>query len=545
MIAIEPVLAATAVAGLFAVSAAIAVRRGAHPGVGPFVAFALLLSTAAAIGGGWLAGVDLPYPFLLASLWLFAIVAWVVLVFEYTGRGPALTARLLVAIVGFAAVAVLSLVLTVSLFEEIPAAFFAANAITQRLLIGALAYGGLLVGVSALQYRDLSTGGQLFLATTGTAVLLSGSVRGLGEEGLLDPAAELWASIAVLGGLGIVVLGIQVRYRPFTTDPSTGYLARETVLDWIDDAVLIGDRRDRLFDYNTAAEALFAIEEPDELGRPIGDLFGGDSPDLFEDVPPGSAGEASFETTAGRRRFEVYRHRIGDDRDTPIGRAYRLRDVTDRRTHEERLDVLNRIVRHNLRNDLDAIGAFAAELERTDAGSGDAAQLADRIRSIATELATLGEKVDRAETLLARDTLDRESIDVVACVRDVAESIDDRIELRADERVRIRTDERFLRAAVAELLDNALAHSDRDEPHVAVSIRRGAEDVHIEVADDGPGIPDRERETLLEGEETPLRHGSGIGLWMVHWTVRRMGGTIAFAENEPRGSVVTIAFPIA
>jgi len=38
----------------------------------------------------------------------------------------------------------------------------------------------------------------------------------------------------------------------------------------------------------------------------------------------------------------------------------------------------------------------------------------------------------------------------------------------------------------------------------------------------------------------PLYHGSGLGLWLINWIVKRSGGTLEFSENQPRGNVVTI-----
>ena len=66
--------------------------------------------------------------------------------------------------------------------------------------------------------------------------------------------------------------------------------------------------------------------------------------------------------------------------------------------------------------------------------------------------------------------------------------------------------------------------------------------MEVRVADDGPGIPAAEVNVLERGYETPLEHGSGLGLWIVNWIVTESGGGISFDENDPRGSVVTLRF---
>jgi signal transduction histidine kinase len=63
------------------------------------------------------------------------------------------------------------------------------------------------------------------------------------------------------------------------------------------------------------------------------------------------------------------------------------------------------------------------------------------------------------------------------------------------------------------------------------------------VADDGPGIPEMEIEVLESGEETPLAHSSGIGLWLVNWLTDHLNGQISFENREPRGSIVTVRLP--
>lgn len=63
------------------------------------------------------------------------------------------------------------------------------------------------------------------------------------------------------------------------------------------------------------------------------------------------------------------------------------------------------------------------------------------------------------------------------------------------------------------------------------------------MADNGPGIPSQEREVPLEGDEEPLKHGGGLGLWIVNWAVTRSDGSVEFDANDPRGSRVSLYLP--
>lgn len=105
------------------------------------------------------------------------------------------------------------------------------------------------------------------------------------------------------------------------------------------------------------------------------------------------------------------------------------------------------------------------------------------------------------------------------------------------------TDGRVLSRVLAELVENAAEHSDRAQPQIDLAVTSTDDRAEIAVADDGPGVPERERAVLVDGDETPLRHGSGIGLWLVNWGVTHLGGTVSFADSQPRGSVVSVSLP--
>ncbi|MFA9518253.1 ATP-binding protein [Halopenitus sp. H-Gu1] len=113
----------------------------------------------------------------------------------------------------------------------------------------------------------------------------------------------------------------------------------------------------------------------------------------------------------------------------------------------------------------------------------------------------------------------------------------DRLELETDPRIE---------EALEELLENAVEHNDTDRPMVRIAMRSAVDgSVLIDIADDGPGIPEIEREVLEEGFEAPLFHSQGLGLWIARTLVVRLGGTVRIVDNDndPRGSVVRLMLP--
>jgi signal transduction histidine kinase len=115
------------------------------------------------------------------------------------------------------------------------------------------------------------------------------------------------------------------------------------------------------------------------------------------------------------------------------------------------------------------------------------------------------------------------------------------VSVAVDDDPRIASHRTVLRRVLSELVENGLEHAEHDSPHVEIGVRRGPDgSVELAVADDGPGLPEREREIIAGETETQLKHGQGIGLWFVRWAVTQLGGELEFARNDPTGTVVTI-----
>jgi signal transduction histidine kinase len=211
--------------------------------------------------------------------------------------------------------------------------------------------------------------------------------------------------------------------------------------------------------------------------------------------------------------------------------------------------VLNRILRHDLRNDLNVIQGHA-ELVGTDSSAAE--ESAAVIEAKATRLVNLATKVREAEQTLGRTDRLVTDVDVVELVAErVTEARREQpfaeFDLDVPDGPAVVRSSDLLGIAVDNLLENAVVHATSLSPTVEVTVRRDEQEERVEVvvADNGPGIPRQEREVLIDGQETPLEHGSGIGLWLVNWIVSESMGTVSFGENDPTGSVVTLRLPFA
>jgi PAS domain S-box-containing protein len=245
------------------------------------------------------------------------------------------------------------------------------------------------------------------------------------------------------------------------------------------------------------------------------------------------------------------------------------RDVTSREERDQRLRVLNRVLRHNVRNALNVVLGRASRLEnRLDAaaavgGTASGSVQTDgepgehptsdieSIKTAAEDLLAVSEKARVVERVLRED--DAASAPLAELVATEAGRVrsdhpDATIEVVTN--VDAAVDARF-RLAVRELLTNAVEHNDAGTPHVTVTASDGSEAPvdseapdcsenpvgsdgrpFVRVTDNGPGIPSQEHRALEGVEEAPLQHGSGIGLWAVYWLSQQCGATIETDEDS-------------
>jgi two-component system, OmpR family, sensor kinase len=213
------------------------------------------------------------------------------------------------------------------------------------------------------------------------------------------------------------------------------------------------------------------------------------------------------------------------------------------------------VVAHELRNPIaPVVLGIEALIEETKSGTQlDRARLLRRLEMIDRQLGRLRSELDRlldfSRIRSGRLELQLEELDIAEVVSDVLREMRGQIdaagcELRMSlESQRGRWDRMRLMQVIRNLISNATKYA-AGAP-VEVRIHGTREGVELVVADQGPGIPEHERETVFRRFEraSKKRTGFGLGLWLVQHIVEAMGGRIVLDSTVGVGSVFRITLP--
>jgi len=98
---------------------------------------------------------------------------------------------------------------------------------------------------------------------------------------------------------------------------------------------------------------------------------------------------------------------------------------------------------------------------------------------------------------------------------------------------------------VTNLVENALLYSPKDKP-VEVSLAKNGNTIVLTVKDNGTGIPQEERAKIFQKfyRLGNASKGTGLGLYLVDYFVKKNKGSITVKENTPVGSIFEVDLPV-
>ena len=263
--------------------------------------------------------------------------------------------------------------------------------------------------------------------------------------------------------------------------------------------------------------------------------------------------EFPVETKRGRvvytdiRAVPIYEPSVPPEERTAadvVGAQIMSRDTTDRRQREGLISVMNRVLRHNVRNKLTVIRGYSSDLEgRLD---GENESKATKILDSAERLLDLTESARKIEKNREMSP-ELEPLDIVPILDRLVDELADEfpaVSVTADipETATVESLPR-IETGLWELLENAAVHGG-DPAEIEIEVTETDQQVAVTIRDYGPGIPEQERQVLATGKEEPLVHGQGLGLFLTYWLVGNLDGDIS-VDKRTKGTAVTVTLPAA
>lgn len=332
------------------------------------------------------------------------------------------------------------------------------------------------------------------------------------------------------------------------------------MLDNFPDGVLIADAAG-IVEYVNARTRRFARAVGDEMigmhlseALPFDDLHGNT---WFDTVRPYDGFELRTriaEQSWWSPRGSEYLITATLERERPAGRVLQvvlsIRSARVRNQRDRRRSDMIATVAHELRSPLTGIKGFTATLlSRWDQFTEEQRQFmlstvdadADRLSRLIAEL------LDAARIDAGRLTLRSEPIQLVGLADRVLASIfaasDARLEpVVIGEIPMVWGDEDRLTQVLTNLIENAIPHGNGLRE---LLVRRNRDGVAIEVADNGPGIPEELRQRVFSRFwRSGPGAGSGLGMFIVRGVLEQHGGNIEIASADGGGARIIVHVPV-
>lgn len=218
-------------------------------------------------------------------------------------------------------------------------------------------------------------------------------------------------------------------------------------------------------------------------------------------------------------------------------------DLTERRQYEKALQVIHRVLRHDLKNEMNLILGYLDTLEANL--PEESHQDVQKVTDMGERLLRRADKARSLERLLCEGfEQPNKTIRLDSVIETTVEQCRERF---SDAEISVASlpaceviANGLLERALESVIENAVVHND-SEPQVEITVEEHAATVEIRIADNGPGIPDEYKNQIFGREEKDdLRHGDGFSLYFVDCVIDLYRGSIEVTDNDQGGATFVI-----
>jgi len=123
------------------------------------------------------------------------------------------------------------------------------------------------------------------------------------------------------------------------------------------------------------------------------------------------------------------------------------------------------------------------------------------------------------------------------------------LDMILEKEIIVEVEKQGIQILLSNLFENAIKYSGEEDPVILVTFKEKDKHVVINIADNGIGIPDEEKNKVFNkfyrigSEETRTTKGTGLGLYIVEGIVKAHKGKIEILNNKPRGTIFKITLP--
>ncbi|MGD0886445.1 MAG: ATP-binding protein [Thermodesulfovibrionales bacterium] len=339
-------------------------------------------------------------------------------------------------------------------------------------------------------------------------------------------------------------------------------LSMETILENIQSGVISLDADGKSTTINRAACAILNVEPEDVIGKNYREILSGIKSDSLQELIRGitmkSLGSVEKEVWASikgkRTLLRVSIMGLRDATSHYLGILVVFDDLTDVIKAQRALawqEVARRIA-HEIKNPLTPIKLSTERmLKKWEQKDKDFGHVFERsTKTIIREVDSLRGLVDEFSRFGKMPEIIKSPTSIAGIIDEVVNLYRDYKDFAITVTIPAHTPlidmdgEQFKRVLI-NLFDNAIHAMDRNgNIFVTVRIDSAANKVGIDVADDGPGIREEDKERLFLPYFSTKDGGTGLGLAIASRIIAEHRGYLRVGDNEPRGTVFTIEIPI-